>query len=393
MKEKKLREDISKIGPGCYNIPEPDVVKHCNPRWTIRTKPELEGSKLEEHYPGPADYNTLTKSKAPLFTMGVKYRLMTSHGIEHSPSPASYNTLTNFYKSTGISFTKSKRRDGSVEEKSRPGPNRYSTLSGKKIKGGRFSTSKRERNEAQLQTLPGPGSYETSSCFGSDKKKKRRCTIKSVRNQLMKTNVSFDTPGPGNYSINQSSFDKIRGITMGVKPESKLNQTLPGPADYNNTSPKTLKGGKIGTSNRLLSFKAYIDPSPQSYTPSYSSIKRKTPRFTIPSSRKPIKITETPGPCPPLQTLKKQLKSSLVGSNRNGTSCMLSRTKKSTLSIREGPGPSQYFPISDTVLPTKHAFSMRKESKESQSPVRKFNEPGPGSYENRRRGHVQNILF
>jgi hypothetical protein len=142
-----------------------------------------------------------------------------------------------------------------------------------------------------------------------------------------------------------------------------FNQTLPGPADYNSNYPQTVKGGKIGTSIRLILNKG-IDPSPQSYSPTEKTIRRKSPRFSFPSSRRAIKIQESPGPAPIL--LKEQIRAILKNQKANyGTSSMISKTKKSTLNAKEGPGPNRYNPMKDAILPGKSAYSVMNETRDS----------------------------
>lgn len=107
-------------------------------------------------------------------------------------------------------------------------------------------------------------------------------------------------PGPGRYSISTNSFDNPKkGVKFGVKVKQKLNQTLPGPADYINLTPKRIRGGRIGTCKRIIGLNQSTDPSSQSYTPQFDFVKKKTPRYSFPSSRKKRKIEESPGPCQP----------------------------------------------------------------------------------------------
>ena len=75
-----------------------------------------------------------------------------------------------------------------------------------------------------------------------------------------------------------------------------MNQTLPGPADYYTESQRTIKGGKIGETKRILMSKKSIDPSPQSYSPQFKFIKKRNPKFVFPSGRKALIIKPTPGP-------------------------------------------------------------------------------------------------
>jgi len=103
------------------------------------------------------------------------------------------------------------------------------------------------------------------------------------------------TPGPGRYSTAKSTLRLDKKFTMKKKYNQRLNQTLPGPADYSLNDEK-IKGGRIGKTKRIFGAKKSIDPSPGSYTPIYRHIKKRTPRYSFPSSRKPIIIEQTPGP-------------------------------------------------------------------------------------------------
>lgn len=206
--------------------------------------------------------------------------------------------------------------------------------------------------------MPGPGSYETSSCFEtfhknvhrSSQRFHKRNSLKNTSNIRIETSRgnrthhdSFETPGPGKYTINSSSLSRTRGITMAKKYEKRNTQTLPGPADYENLTSKSLKGGKIGNAKRLLMLREAFGPSPQSYHAEKNTTRKSHPKFTFPSSRKAIVIEDSPGPAP---VLVKEIFNSRYKTPKlkPGTSSMLSRTKKSTLSIREGPGPGKYFP-------------------------------------------------
>lgn len=71
-----------------------------------------------------------------MITIGEKYRVKSGEGEIFDVGPASYNTQTYFYKDRGVSFTKSRQRPETGKESSRlPGPNNYSSLSAKKVKG------------------------------------------------------------------------------------------------------------------------------------------------------------------------------------------------------------------------------------------------------------------
>ena len=130
-------------------------------------KTAYDTSKLEGIFPGPTNYEPKNKPKAPLFTMGVKYRIQRKSYEEFRVGPGWYNTDTNFYRNKGITFTKAKQRfDKSSDIESSPGPDRYSTMTVKRITGGRIGTSsRRKRNEIDEKELPGPGSYESQSLF------------------------------------------------------------------------------------------------------------------------------------------------------------------------------------------------------------------------------------
>ena len=332
--------------------------------------------------------------------MGVKYRVQRKSQEDFGVGPGWYNTDTNFYKNKGVTFTKAKQRlDKSSDAESSPGPDRYSTMTVKRIKGGRIGTSsRRKRNEVDSKDLPGPGYYESTSWFENLSKTVNSGTkagvsfAKSLR--LRTTNGSFHTPGPGRYSTNYYSIDSnIKKRTIGIKLKDKFNQTLPGPTDYFNKSTENIQGGTIGRSNRLLTACSEIEPSPHSYSPKLKAIKPRTPRFTFPWSRKEMQIENTPGPC---QELKDDEKSQTISRSKliYGTSSMLSKTKKSTFSLREGPGPARYSTYKDITKSWKPAYSFMNETRKSDNPVQKSELPGPGTYNwiiNKKA--VQNILF
>ena len=73
---------------------------------------------------------------------------------------------------------------------------------------------------------------------------------------------------------------------------------------------------------------------------------------------------------------------------------MLTKTKKSTLSIREGPGPERYYLNNLSTLPAKPSFSVTRERRATDKPLASGNLPGPGSYNTLlNQTAVQNILF
>ena len=106
-----------------------------------------------------------------------------------------------------------------------------------------------------------------------------------------------------------------------------------------------------------------------------------------------INIESTPGPCP---ELKEDENSQAVSQHDNiqGTSSMLTKTKKSTLSLREGPGPAKYNPGQNYTKIWKPAYSFANEVRKSDKPIEKSDWPGPGTYNwlINKKG-VQNILF
>mmetsp|Transcript_35814 Transcript_35814/g.35436 ORF Transcript_35814/g.35436 Transcript_35814/m.35436 type:complete len:135 (+) Transcript_35814:73-477(+) len=129
---------------------------------------------------------------------------------------------------------------------------------------------------------------------------------------------------------------------MKKKYDSKFNQTLPGPADYNNLSQKSICGGTIGRTKRKWRELKNMEPSPDSYSPDYNSVKKRKPHFAFPSSgRKAIRLEEYPGPAEPSVKESMSVKGTRTLLSK-GTSNMISKTNKSTLNIVEGPGPNKY---------------------------------------------------
>ena len=55
---------------------------------------------------------------------------------------------------------------------------------------------------------------------------------------------------------------------------------------------------------------------------------------------------------------------SMTPQNTRGTSSMISQTKKSTLSLREGPGPTRYNPDVRVVKNNNPAFSISRQRRE-----------------------------
>jgi len=73
---------------------------------------------------------------------------------------------------------------------------------------------------------------------------------------------------------------------------------------------------------------------------------------------------------------------------------MLTRTKKSTLFIQEGPGPNKYDTLQANVLPDKPKYSVKRELRAIGGMIKKNNQPGPASYNQFSiKKKCQNILF
>lgn len=267
-----------------------------------------------------------------------------------------------------------------------------------RIRGGRIGTSQR-RDRSETKDLPGPGAYNSKSCFYTLNKSMKdgiKSGISFTKSTRMGSTIGGNTsnPGPGRYSVANHSIGKNkRKLTIGVKLKHELNKTLPGPADYQTRTPMRIKGGRIGTTKRLFNLKRENDPSPHSYSPDVQTVKPKTPRFTFPSGRKKLIIEDTPGPSHYLA--EKSYQSLIITPKLSkGTSSMLSRTKKSTLQLREGPGPLNYNPSVSFVRSSKPAFSIKKELRDSSGSIKKTNDPGPASYNTTMsKKAVQNILF
>jgi len=122
-------------------------------------------------------------------------------------------------------------------------------------------------------------------------------------------------------------------------------------------------------------------------------LENRTPRHQFPSSRKPLIIEETPGPAE--LTVKDIFNDKFQKEKLSrGTSSMLTRTNKSTLTIREGPGPNKYITTQESILPSRPSFSIMKASRQSGSIFNNSFVPGPGDYDNKfSRKSVQNIIF
>jgi hypothetical protein len=195
-----------------------------------------------------------------------------------------------------------------------------------------------------------------------------------------------DHPGPGRYTVTTNSFENSKkGVKFGVRVKQKLNQTLPGPADYTNLTPKLIRGGKIGTCKRIIGLNQSMDPSSQSYTPQFDVIKRKTPRYSFPSSRKKKKIEDSPGPCQPYRDDR-------ASSATPKPVPTFGKGSKLNLIVNESPGPNKYNPSQTSVLTCKPSFSFMKERRDSDSPEKK-NIPGPGAYNYIIKKAVNGILF
>ncbi|CAI2364115.1 unnamed protein product [Moneuplotes crassus] len=376
-----------RVGPGRYTLPENDLIKHCNPKWTIRTRKNND-DKMEAYYPGPTNYNTLTQSKAPLLTMGSKYRIPSGKSNMFDISPATYNTQSHFYDSKGVSFTRSKQRpDLRADCFKTPGPTNYSSVSiHKNLKGGSFTRTRKFVGNQSMENCPGPGSYDSKSCFQPKSKTK---ASKTVRGRYSGKS-DYRTPGPGRYSLASSTLRLDKNFTMKKKYDSKFNQTLPGPADYNNLSQKSICGGTIGRTKKKWRELKNMEPSPDSYSPDYNSVKKRKPHFAFPSSgRKAIRLEEYPGPAEPSVKESMSVKGTRTLLSK-GTSNMISKTNKSTLNIVEGPGPNKYNASEKCILPGKPSFTIMKASKHSYS---KETIPGPGSYSTPQEAKVQNIIF
>jgi len=117
---------------------------------------------------------------------------------------------------------------------------------------------------------PGPGAYSFEEKYRGGAKFGTEARDKNG-------NLINDAPGPGNYnSPSYMKAGKGKGITFGVKPKNKLDESMPGPGAYstgnlNGDGPKFSMGGRKEGKN-------YADgPGPGNYEPHINASKPRAP--------------------------------------------------------------------------------------------------------------------
>ncbi|CAK60376.1 unnamed protein product (macronuclear) [Paramecium tetraurelia] len=241
-----------------------------------------------------------------------------------------------------------------------PGPGNYqleqSHTQRPKNKG--FSTS--QRTNILLSNHPGPGSYEIE-------KPKFQTNIKFPKSQRS-MDWSQIGPGPGAFDLNSP---KQQGITFGSKTNQQIDRAnVPGPGSYDpdvvEGKFKSIKGAKIGKSERSSQNFSKLGPSPLDYD--VSNYKYPTRHASFNKAMRPSIISTERTPGPGSYTIDSQLK-------KNGA--IIPKAPKDQINFENLPGPGKYNPNDSMISNKGPSYHIAK----------KYDKPqessllGPGRYD------------
>jgi len=134
-----------------------------------------------------------------------------------------------------------------------PGPGAYSNK--EKMTASKTQTYSfgKEKKTKKIEASPGPGEYlMEQSSFNFNKTAKTNWTSMGKMNREIKFTSNEDTPGPGNYSTKQKDLNGPK-YSIGKKTDATNKHPTPGPGEYiyeNAHTTKKSQGSKIGNSTR-----------------------------------------------------------------------------------------------------------------------------------------------
>ncbi|CAD8132450.1 unnamed protein product [Paramecium pentaurelia] len=316
---KPLYQSTIAPDPGTYENKIQAILPHTS---SVRFTKAKETSPKETEI-GPGSYNLSDQKKAPAFTFQSRFDSIGSE-IMKTPGPGNYE-LEHIH-------TQKPQNKG-------------------------FSTS--QRTNILLSNHPGPGSYEIEIPKFSTK-------IKFPKSQRS-MDWSHVGPGPGAFDLN---LPKQQGITFGSKRNQQIDRAnVPGPGSYDpdvlDGKFKSIKGAKIGKSERSSQNFSKIGPSPLDYD--VSNYKYPTRHASFNKAMRPSMISteRTPGPG-----------SYIIDSKLKKNGAIIPKASKDQINLEHLPGPGRYNPND----------SMTSNKGPSYHIAKKYDKPqessllGPGRY-------------
>ena len=304
-------------------------------------------------------------SSVPAYSIGKKFPVEPITTNKLSPSPNLYNTRKEEILVPTASFGKA-ARSLSAPKTNNPGPGSYNINSfvDKKPEKKKRKTLKilKDKNEKPKIETPGPASYNPS--------KPKTQIAYSIGNKTFSLNDSEDKKiGPGHYSPNINAVKPVKTSTIpkASKDIRSVSVELPGPGFYE--VPIIKESPNYIFSKEKKDFAKVFDyPAPGRYNVS-EDLKNKIGKTIVP--RRPLITKDSDNPGPGAYNVK------LPSSN---LSFSVGRGKRAGMTTtKEIPGPGQYSPIdpSHTTIAKSIGTSKRPE-------ISKFNNfPGPGTYDSK----------
>lgn len=291
-----------------------------------------------------------------------------------SPGPGQYQPdYSSKLKRVTYGYSMVGRGESASSRTANPGPGSYNIDVKKSKKMGKFG---RQRSRSMVVPhsgeSPGPGSY-TLKDSSSRHTSAPNYTFAS-KHQNLQLNAAGKTPGPGSYNIkpkfgNEGAKHFI--VPRRAMSSKTIGRTEPGPGAYTPYLNKTGPKYKIGTAPKCALIKELVRvPGPGAYSPDdkAGSNKQNSPHWKMGSAKKCAGgITErTPGPGS--YNHKEEI--------GEGPKYAM-RPKTASTIIGAGPGPGQYNPKSDKKRPPSAVIG--KETRGVDFSTSKH-VPGPGAY-------------
>lgn len=276
-------------GPGGYGVGNLDVVRHANPKWSLKGKNAKD--RYEKDVPGPGQYeDRYYKHNPPNYTFGNKLSKTFYSDKSAIPGPGSYKSPTTMGKKGGYIAGRPKDRRAN----DLPGPGQYSLRS--TLQEGHaapFGTGKRSSpNLNKSAMVPGPGSYQPQSDFGNRTHAAGFGTGKKGHNY-----GDRGMPGPGQYTVNESLFRDNKAASIKGRPQTSKQDMKPGPGHYQSKSISSSPAFTMGVKTRIKELTSKNNPGPGGYNPEFKSVKPSPPGVNFGSpSKSVVGDSSMPGP-------------------------------------------------------------------------------------------------
>ncbi|CDW79521.1 UNKNOWN [Stylonychia lemnae] len=391
-KQTPLKSDKLKVpGPGSY---DPTALNK-PPSFSIGGKRK---DQRPSQVPGPGQYdiasNNSVRGSANLhsspfgivskrdsqgtYASGKKQR-------EFSPGPGAYEPNVDAVKYKNPTYGINKGQKGITSKDILPGPGQYDGLSKEMGKSLQNVTIKSRPKTAKIQQTPGPGQYSVDNrTIDQDLKSQRGAsTLKNKSERLQSLNRDqVQNPGPGQYDANLSVIkDRVKQTPISRTGRSSIvpkEETYkPGPGNYDIPHNKSVQSFKIGSKIKD-SIKNTV-PGPGNYDPNTNAVKDSIRNVKIPFHNKSMlqhskSSILTPGP-------GQYDRGNDFGKNVPSVSI---RGRPKDQQEKNIPGPGQYDPndyFSKERVPT--ATIKPGGGREKNQMFQTSNNVGPGQYDDK----------